>query len=58
MSKRLKNYPDPVNVMNTYGADAMRYYLLSSPIVRGEDLNFSEKSWELANGVSPKSNIW
>ncbi|MEX1120349.1 MAG: class I tRNA ligase family protein, partial [Candidatus Paceibacterota bacterium] len=43
MSKRLKNYPDPVEVMQKYGADALRFYLLSSPIVRGEDLNFSEK---------------
>ena len=43
MSKRLKNYPDPSRVMDTYGADALRYYLLSSPIVRGEDLNFSER---------------
>lgn len=43
MSKRLKNYPDPVDIINTYGADALRYYLLSSPIVRGEDLNFSER---------------
>ncbi len=42
MSKRLRNYPDPVGVMDKYGADALRYYLLSSPIVRGEDLSFSE----------------
>ncbi len=44
MSKRLKNYPDPMYVADTYGVDALRYYLLSSPIVRGEDLNFSEKA--------------
>jgi len=44
MSKRLKNYPDPVEVMERYGADALRFYLLSSPVVRAEDLNFSEKS--------------
>ncbi|MBI2618324.1 class I tRNA ligase family protein [Candidatus Kaiserbacteria bacterium] len=43
MSKRLKNYPDPMAVVDTYGADALRYYLLSSPVVRGEDLRFSEK---------------
>lgn len=42
MSKRLKNYPDPVYIMNRYGADALRLYLLSSPVVRGENLNFSE----------------
>ncbi|MDP3726145.1 MAG: class I tRNA ligase family protein [bacterium] len=43
ISKKLKNYPDPVSVINMYGADALRYYLLSSPVVRGENLNFSEK---------------
>ncbi len=43
MSKSLQNYPDPMDVANTSGVDAMRFYLLSSPIVRGEDLNFSEK---------------
>ena len=42
MSKRMKNYPDPVDVVNKDGADAIRFYLLSSPVVRGEDLNFSE----------------
>ena len=43
MSKRLKNYPDPMEVVEKYGADALRLYLLSSPAVRGENLNFSEK---------------
>lgn len=43
MSKSLKNYPDPMELVERQGADAMRYYLLSSPIIRGEDLNFSEK---------------
>jgi len=43
MSKRLKNYPDPMQVVDAYGADALRYYLISSPLMRGEDLNFSEK---------------
>ncbi len=42
MSKRLKNYPDPLEIMNTYGADALRLCLLSSPVVRAEDLRFSE----------------
>lgn len=42
MSKRLQNYPDPMMVMNKYGADAMRYYLMSTPVVRAENLRFSE----------------
>ncbi|MDO8582026.1 MAG: isoleucine--tRNA ligase [bacterium] len=43
MSKRLKNYPDPEVVIEKYGADAMRLYLLQSPVMRAEDLKFSEK---------------
>lgn len=43
MSKRLKNYPDPMTIVEKYGADALRYYLLSSQAVRAESLNFSEK---------------
>jgi isoleucyl-tRNA synthetase len=43
MSKKLKNYPDPSAVMEKYGADAMRFYLLSSPVVQAENLSFSEK---------------
>jgi len=43
MSKRLKNYPDVDVVLDKYGADALRYYMISSPIVRSEPLNFSEK---------------
>lgn len=46
MSKRLNNYPDPVGVIEKYGADALRYYLLSSPVVQAENLNFSEKGVE------------
>lgn len=43
MSKRLKNYPDPMEVVERYGADAVRMYLLGAPVVYGEDLNFSVK---------------
>ena len=43
MSKSLKNYPDPMELANRTGVDAMRFYLLSSPVIKGEDLNFSEK---------------
>ncbi|MDP1624790.1 MAG: class I tRNA ligase family protein [bacterium] len=43
MSKRLKNYPDPMEVVDKYGADALRYYLLSSPVVAAQDVRFSEK---------------
>jgi isoleucyl-tRNA synthetase len=43
MSKRLQNYPDPMKVMEKYSADALRYYLLSSPVMQAETINFSEK---------------
>lgn len=42
MSKRLKNYPDPVDVLNNHGADALRLYMIQSPAVRADDLRFSE----------------
>ena len=43
MSKRLKNYPDPWDILNKYGADAIRYYLLASPVVRAEGVALSER---------------
>lgn len=42
MSKRLKNYRDPMDVVGRYGADSLRYYLFSSPVVHGEEIRFSE----------------
>ena len=46
MSKRLKNYPDPLEVLERHGADALRLYMLASPAVRGDDLCFSEAGVE------------
>ncbi|XP_064374878.1 isoleucine--tRNA ligase, cytoplasmic [Dromaius novaehollandiae] len=43
MSKRKKNYPDPMNIVNSYGADALRLYLINSPVVRAENLRFKEE---------------
>ncbi|MBD3251465.1 isoleucine--tRNA ligase [Candidatus Uhrbacteria bacterium] len=43
MSKREKNYPDPWEILERYGADTLRLYMLSSPVVNGEQLNFSER---------------
>ncbi|KAK7194055.1 isoleucyl-tRNA synthetase [Novymonas esmeraldas] len=42
MSKRLKNYPEPKVILDTYGADALRMYMISSPVVRAEPLRFRE----------------
>ncbi len=43
MAKKLQNYPDPEIVMEKYGADALRLYLLSSPVMLAENLSFTEK---------------
>ena len=42
MSKRKKNYPDPTEIINKYGSDSIRLYLITSPAVRGEGLKFNE----------------
>lgn len=43
MSKSKKNYPDPMKVINEYGVDSLRLYLMSSTVMKGENLNFSER---------------
>lgn len=43
MSKRKKNYPDPLDIVSKYGADALRLYLINSPVVRAENLRFKEE---------------
>ncbi len=47
MSKRLRNYPDPTEVIHKFGADAIRLYMMHSPAVRGDDLCFKESGVEL-----------
>ncbi len=42
MSKSKKNFPDPSDIINKYGADSVRLYLISSPAVRGDSIKFSE----------------
>ncbi len=43
MSKSKKNYPDPMLVINKYGVDSLRLYLMSSVVMKADNLNFSEK---------------
>ncbi len=59
-SKRLGNYPDPDEVFDTLGADAMRWALLSSSVLRGQDLVFERRSVvEAVRAVlSPVWNTW
>ncbi|MBY8985156.1 MAG: isoleucine--tRNA ligase [Candidatus Lokiarchaeota archaeon] len=43
MSKSKRNFPDPNLIIESYGADALRIYLLSSQLMRAQDLNFKEE---------------
>lgn len=43
MSKSFGNYPDPKETLDKYGSDALRVYFMSSPIMTGGDMAFSEK---------------
>lgn len=47
MSKRLRNYPDPSLVVEKFGADAIRLYMMHSPAVKADDLCFKESGVEL-----------
>jgi len=42
MSKSARNYTDPVEVISTYGADAMRLFLVDSAVLKAEDLRYSD----------------
>jgi isoleucyl-tRNA synthetase len=43
LSKKLQNYSAPMDLADRVGADSMRQYLLNSPVIRGEDLHFSDQ---------------
>ncbi|GAB2301140.1 hypothetical protein Dimus_035173 [Dionaea muscipula] len=42
MSKKLRNYPLASEVIDAYGADPLRLYLINSPVVRAENLRFKK----------------
>ncbi|MBI4232151.1 isoleucine--tRNA ligase, partial [Candidatus Peregrinibacteria bacterium] len=46
LSKRKKNYPDPLELFNSKGVDSMRYFLYSSPVALADDVRFSEQHVE------------
>ena len=59
LSKRLRNYPDPVEVFDRLGSDAMRWFLMSSPILRGLDLKIAEDDAQMTEVVRMVLNpIW
>ncbi len=49
MSKSKNNFPDPWLLIEKFGIDAVRFYLLSSPVMNADDLNFAEKSVQEVN---------
>jgi isoleucyl-tRNA synthetase len=60
MSKKEKNYPDPNLVIEQYGADALRAYLINSPLVRAEPLRFKEEEVKevVRTVLLPLQNAW
>jgi isoleucyl-tRNA synthetase len=51
LSKRLENYPDPERVFDTHGADALRWYLISSPVLKGNELRIDHEGRGIAEVV-------
>ncbi|MFW6299985.1 MAG: class I tRNA ligase family protein, partial [Oceanicaulis sp.] len=62
LSKRLRNYPDPLGFFNEYGSDVMRWFLISAPVLNGGDLLVPEESREIAavqrEAIAPLMNAY
>lgn len=60
LSKRLKNYPDPEEFFAREGADTMRWYLLSSAVLRGNDVIIEEHAMSepIRQVLNPIANTW
>ena len=60
MSKSKNNYPDPTLIFEKYGADAMRFYLMASSVMKGENFNFLERGVEevLKSVILPLQNAY
>jgi isoleucyl-tRNA synthetase len=60
LSKRLRNFPDPEAMFDTHGSDAMRWFLMSSPVLRGGDMVTDEKGITAAvrGALLPLWNAW
>jgi isoleucyl-tRNA synthetase len=44
LSKRLKNYIDPIEIFDNYGADSIRFYMVSQPVMRGQELRIDKEA--------------
>lgn len=51
LSKRLKNYPDPNNVLGVMGSDTLRWFLVSSPVLKGGNLAVDKEGKEIAKAA-------
>ena len=51
LSKRLKNYPDPNEVLDSIGSDALRWFLVSSPVLKGGNLAVDQEGKEIAKAA-------
>ncbi|MFI7544996.1 isoleucine--tRNA ligase [Actinoplanes sp. NPDC049599] len=60
MSKSLRNYPDVYEVFDSYGSDAMRWMLMSSPVLRGGDMPVTEVAIRdsVRQVLLPLWNVW
>ncbi|MEU8611460.1 isoleucine--tRNA ligase, partial [Actinoplanes sp. NPDC048791] len=60
MSKSLRNYPDVYEVFDSYGSDAMRWMLMSSPVLRGGDMPVTETAIRdsVRQVLLPAWNVW
>jgi isoleucyl-tRNA synthetase len=60
MSKSLRNYPDVYEMFDVYGSDAMRWMLMSSPVLRGGDMPVTESSIRdsVRHVLLPLWNVW
>nr|WP_221376582.1 isoleucine--tRNA ligase [Actinoplanes polyasparticus] len=60
MSKSLRNYPDVYQVFDTHGSDAMRWMLMSSPVLRGGDMPVTEVAIRdsVRQVLLPLWNVW
>lgn len=51
LSKRLKNYPDPNEVLENIGSDSLRWFLVSSPVLKGGNLAVDKEGKEIAKAT-------
>lgn len=59
LSKRKKNYPSPEEIFNSLGSDALRWFLMSSAILNGQDLQIDRDGKAISEGIRSVINpIW